>query len=375
MRDCRGGRVAEWATGINHTPLASRWESAYVDAHGPPRGQSHPRHARSADPQSAELGTAPRIRRGRMDRDDHAGCDVDRRGHALPGAASPRTRGVRRVRKGPVGEQPPGQVLSSERGRPPAAARWDHGVACVRRCRESRFAFNDTGECVMLPAGWRRAFRIDRGKRHIARDVERELAFHLELRTNALIAAGLDPDTARMQALAQFGDLCAVRDECFTIDTHQERAMKWSEIVGNMRRDVRFSIRSLRKQPTFTLAVVLTLALGIGANTAIFSLIDALLLRTLPAQHPEQLVIIGDPSAVNSGWNGSPETRYVSYPLYADVRDHNTVLSGLAASGSASALDVVVAREGAAVDLLTADHPSGRFVTGNYFSVLGVPAF
>ena len=226
----------------------------------------------------------------------------------------------------------------------------------------------------MLPDGWRRAFRIDRAERRIARDVEREIAFHLELRTSALIATGMDPDTARAQALAQFGDLSAVRDECLTIDTHQERAMKWSETIGSVQQDVRYALRSLRKQPTFTLAVVLTLALGIGANTAMFSLIDALLLRTLPVQRPEQLVIIGDPSAVNSGWNGSPETRYVSYPLYADVRDHNTVLTGLAASGSANGLDVVVAREGAAVDLLTADHPSGRFVTGNFFSVLGVRA-
>jgi hypothetical protein len=158
----------------------------------------------------------------------------------------------------------------------------------------------------VLPAGWRRVVRIDRSARRVERDVERELAFHLELRTNALIARGLDPAAARTQALAQFGDLSAVRDECLTIDTQQERAMKWSEMIHGVRQDARYAIRSLYKQPVFAFAVVCTLALGIGANTAMFTLIDALLLRTLPVPRPEQLVIVGDPSASTADGTARP---------------------------------------------------------------------
>jgi predicted permease len=219
---------------------------------------------------------------------------------------------------------------------------------------------------------WRRVFRLDAGPRRVERAVDDEIAFHIDMRTRKLVAQGMSPETARATAVEQFGDVHALRDECLAIDYKQERAMKWSERYAAVVQDARYTVRSLRKTPSFTIAVVLLLALGIGANTATFTVIDALMLRELPVAHPEQLVTIGDPAAVGSSWNGSPEFRYVSLPVYLDVRDHNTTLSGLYASGEAGGLDLAL--PGAASDAV-ADHPRGRFVTGNYFSVLGIPAF
>ena len=126
--------------------------------------------------------------------------------------------------------------------------------------------------------------------------------------------------------------------------------------------DLRYALRTLLNAPAFTLVVVLTLALGIGANTAIFSLTDQVLLRMLPVKAPEQLVMFDGPGAFQGRTfnNGT-----FSYPMYRDFRDQNTVLSG------------VLARFPAALTLLAngqAERVNGELVSGNYFDVLGVPA-
>jgi len=217
---------------------------------------------------------------------------------------------------------------------------------------------------------WRRILRLDFGAGHVERDVDQEIAFHLEMRTRKLVAAGWDPAAARVKALEQFGNLPALRNECVAIDTERERAMKWTDRISGLRRDFGFALRSLGTHPQFTIAVVLVLAIGIGGNTAIFTLVDALLLRTLPVPHPERLVIIGDPAAVTSMWHGSPMTGYVSYPVYADIRDRNRALSGLFAASSVGTADVVVHDGSAATE-----HPQVQRVTGNYFDVLQVGSF
>jgi predicted permease len=214
---------------------------------------------------------------------------------------------------------------------------------------------------------WRRILRLDHGAGHVERDVDEEIAFHLEMRMRKLVAAGWDPAAARVKALEQFGNLPVLRDECVAIDTERERAMKWTDHVTGLRRDFAFALRSLGKHPQFTIAVVLVLAIGIGGNTAIFTLVDALLLRTLPVPHPEQLVIIGDPAAVTSMWHGSPMTAYVSYPVYADIRDRTHALSGLLAAGAVGDAEVIVRGASAATE-----HPQVQRVTGNYFDVLQV---
>jgi predicted permease len=222
----------------------------------------------------------------------------------------------------------------------------------------------------------RRPFRLTLGAKHLKRDVDQEIEFHIAMRTQALVAQGLDPETARARAIAQFGDSAAVREECVTIDTERSRAMTMAERLGNFQQDVAYAFRTLRHNPAFAGIVILILALGIGANTATFSVIDALMLRPLPVSHPEALVTIGDPRATGERSEGTPQSAVASYPLYTDLRDGNHVLTGLYATGVTDRLDVVIAQTPAAArpGPTEAEHPHGRFVTGNFFAVLGVSA-
>jgi hypothetical protein len=145
----------------------------------------------------------------------------------------------------------------------------------------------------------RRVFRIPFGRAHIAREVDDELAFHLEMRTQRLIAAGWSADAARQEAVRQFGNVDVVREDCVIMDQQRERATHRAHVVGELQQDVLYALRTLRRNAGFTFVIVAALALGIGANTAIFTLINAVIVRA-PVAHPEQLVAIGDPARVNS---------------------------------------------------------------------------
>jgi putative ABC transport system permease protein len=215
---------------------------------------------------------------------------------------------------------------------------------------------------------WTRVFRIGVGARHIERDIDQELDFHITMRTQKLVAAGLAPDAARARALECFGDMRTVRDSCLDIDHQRERAMRRTNHLSNLRQDIAYALRSMRQNVGFTAVVLLTLALGIGANTSTFTLIDALVLRPLPVPHPEQLVTIGNPARTGGLSEGTPRNDIVSYPVFADVRAQSTLLSGIYASGRASRLDML-ADEGQTEP----EHPRGRYVSANYFSVLQVP--
>jgi predicted permease len=213
-----------------------------------------------------------------------------------------------------------------------------------------------------------RPFRIF-GRRQAAREVDDELAFHLGMRAQQLIDAGLTADDARREAERQFGNIDAVRHSCVAMDQDRERAMRRADLFEELRHDLGFAGRMLRRNPGFAAVVILTLALGIGANTAIFTLVNAVVLRTLPVHAPRELVGVGSPSRTNSLSQGSPRADILSYPLYRDLRDRNELVSGLAATGRASRIDVTIDSAGTA-----AEHPRARFVSGNYFSVLGVKA-
>ena len=139
--------------------------------------------------------------------------------------------------------------------------------------------------------------------------------------------------------------------------------------MGELRQDLSYALRALRRNPGFAVVVVFSLALGIGANAAIFTLVDAVLLRTLPVHAPQELVAIGDPGRTNSLSQGSPRSDMMSYPLYKDVRDNSTIFTGVAASGRTPRLDAQIDSANSGFE-----HPRGRMVSANYFSVLGVGA-
>ena len=127
--------------------------------------------------------------------------------------------------------------------------------------------------------------------------------------------------------------------------------------------DVRYGLRVLAKNPGFTAVVVLTLALGIGANTAIFSLLDQAILRALPVKDPGRLVLVND-AEFRSGWSTSDNDEMVySYPHYKEVRDGIPLFDGVIARAR---VPLSVASGG------VAERASGDVVSGNFFSVLGV---
>jgi predicted permease len=226
-----------------------------------------------------------------------------------------------------------------------------------------------------------RRFRIDTGPHRVTRDVDDEIEFHLAMRIAKLIAAGLDPAAARAEASRQFGDATAVRAECLTIDRDRERVMRRANGISDLWQDASYAFRTMRQHKMVVGVMLAILALGIGANTAMFTLIDALVLRPLPVAHPEQLVSIGDPRLPNSRFQGAPSPQLASVPVYEDLRYQNAVFSGLYATGVSALLNMTAPQPGAVRGAVAAgatgadaEHPSARYVSRNFFKVLGVRA-
>ena len=137
---------------------------------------------------------------------------------------------------------------------------------------------------------WRRYLRFWRS--NVRADVDDELRFHLQERIDDLVALGMDAQAARTEALRRFGDIDRVKDTCRALAQQQETDMRRSEIMDVLRKDVVYAVRTMRRNAGFTAAIVLTLALGIGATTAIFSVVNAVLLRPLPYADTDRMVMI-----------------------------------------------------------------------------------
>jgi predicted permease len=152
------------------------------------------------------------------------------------------------------------------------------------------------------------------------------------------------------------------------LDQQRQRSRRRTDLFSDLRQDVAYGCRALRRNLTLTTVIVMALAIGIGANTAVFTLIDALLLRPIAVAHPEQLVTIGDEDYVNSSGIGTPHLDVLSAPLFRDLREKNDVFSDVLATGPAGRIS---ARIGDAAEL---ERPRSRYVSANFFSVLGVRA-
>ena len=159
----------------------------------------------------------------------------------------------------------------------------------------------------------------------VAEDVDRELAFHVEMRARELIEAGWDPGEARAEALRLFGDLKEVGMECREITSSQDRARERAHWLESLWRDLNFAARGLRRSPVFAAVAVLTLALGIGATTAIFSVVNGVLLKPLPYPDPDRIVRVRELAP-----EGFTLSR-AAYLTYTDWREGSRSFSELAA--------------------------------------------
>jgi macrolide transport system ATP-binding/permease protein len=192
-------------------------------------------------------------------------------------------------------------------------------------------------------------------------DLEEELRLHVEMAADAARRSGDDPRDATRAAAIRTGGTSLAMDAL-----RDQRGLPW---LDDFARDVRHALRSLCRTPGFTAAALLTLALGIGANAAIFTLIDAVLLKSLPVRDPGGLVLLGDArgSGVAIGQVGRSFILF-SDDLYRHLEDAD-VLEGLAAFQSGD--DTVRVRR---TGWITPQPATARLVSGNYFQLLGVNA-
>jgi predicted permease len=192
---------------------------------------------------------------------------------------------------------------------------------------------------------WVRRFWGTLRRNQADRDLEEELRLHLEF--------AAEDERWRTGSAQEALRTAAIRHGGVTQAMEALRDQRGLPLLDSLVQDVRYAVRTLRRSPGFTVVAVLSLALGIGANTAIFSLLDAVLLRSLPVNRPEELVVM------SGGY---------SYPAYHTIRERNQFLGQLFATNGVGALNVTIG-----------DGPVERagvsMVSGSYFSALGVPAF
>ncbi len=207
--------------------------------------------------------------------------------------------------------------------------------------------------------------RMTRHREQLDRDLEKEMRLHLELRQQQLVDRGLTPDAAHRAAHLKFGNTTRIKEKS---------QMTWgSEILESFVQDVAYGTRALLRSPALTVVALISLALGIGANTAIFSLLDAVLLRSLPVKDPNQLVLLGTGQGSGIG-TAIVDSELFSYPFYRQFQQRNQVFSDVAAVSSM--IDTVHGYVFMKSGQVSSDSESMHvaLVSGSYFPLLGVQA-
>ena len=189
-------------------------------------------------------------------------------------------------------------------------------------------------------------------------EVDDEIAFHVEMRTRELIEGGMDPQTARQTAVRRMGDLSRIRRSMLNIGRKRDREMSMALWLDELRDDIVFAVRQLRSAPLFTLVAVTTLALGIGANSAIFALVDATLLKSLPYAEPHRLVTIWETSGTN-------DRSFASPPNMLDWQARSRTFESVGGFVPGVGGMVMAGRDG------NAQTVSRQWVTAGLFDVLG----
>ena len=206
----------------------------------------------------------------------------------------------------------------------------------------------------------REPFRFGPRGKDVPRDVQREIEAHLELRAREFEAQGMSPEEARKAALAAFGDRPMIEQEVREIRTDTVRSMQSRQWFHELKQDIATALRGLRRAPGFALVALATLALGIGGNVAVFSVVRSVLLRPLPYAEPEQLVQLWTDYRAS---NGRDQPEWLSPAQFRDWRDGNTTFSGMTVwQGWGPNLT-----GGGEPELLT-----GGVVTWNFLAVLGM---
>ncbi|CAG0931157.1 putative ABC transporter permease YknZ [Planctomycetaceae bacterium] len=190
----------------------------------------------------------------------------------------------------------------------------------------------------------------------VSRDIQREVDFHIAERVDDLVAGGMSEAEARRAARRQFGNEAARRE-----DTRRMDIAEWVQSVAG---DARYALRALLHSPVFAVVTIASLGLGIGANTTIFTLLDAVVLRPLAVTRPTELAYVGmaDSAEASSEVNGSV---YFTNPLWEQVRDRQTAFSAITAFGESS-FDLADGGEARRIQ--------GSFVSGDFFRTFGVSA-
>jgi predicted permease len=188
-------------------------------------------------------------------------------------------------------------------------------------------------------------------KRRLEREFDDELRSHIEMLAEENMRKGMSPEEARYAARRAFGGVQQTKE------VYRER--RGFAMVETFVQDVRYGLRMLRRSPAFTAAAVFTLALGIGANTTIFTIVDGVMLKMLPVKNPSELVQL---SRYYHGQRGS-----FSYPWYEQFRDQSHVFSGVFAVAGNDPFKLRIGQDTEPAD--------SQYVSGNYYTVLGVNAF